>query len=373
MEIGVIGAGECFREKVLPALFKMGNFSLNWIVDVLPADTVRKSLVAAGLPDKFKYFSAYGFLEELPGGYVDAILDTSPSRYHAHNLCLAIDSGKNIYVEKPFAISLEDIRKVEGALGRNLTNFAYFAEYYRDEKGLGIRALTDEIQAGDWYEKFIEPGVDSSMSLALDSMGKILKIDGVCLEGQGKKAGIGHRPWVGDKDQGGQLLDMSTHLLSDLYLLKDRLGDISLARCVTGVCKEAKEEYESKFRREIAETYAELALTSSSGCNINFKLGKYTGVAQRWLHIRGENGYVFVDFETQQMDVKTPACNRRVRVNSDPKYSIIMQDFKRRLGNSGDYMFDNSKETLKMILKARGNVDESFLYRSGDLTPIVRL
>lgn len=247
MEIGVIGAGECFREKMLPALFDMGDFNVKWVVDILPAETVRKSLIAAGLPDKFKYFTTFGFMKELPGGHVDVVIDASPSRYHAHNLRLALESGKNIYVEKPFAINREDINKVEKALESNSNKLAYFTEYYRDEKGLGFRTLTGEIKPNDWYEAFMEPKINAKMNSVVNSLSKIHKIEGICLEGQGKKSGISHRMWVGDIDQGGQLLDMGTHLFSFLPFLSEKLGKVSTLRCETGVCEEAKEEYQKNL------------------------------------------------------------------------------------------------------------------------------
>lgn len=73
------------------------------------------------------------------------------------------------------------------------------------------------------------------------------------------------------------------------------------------------------------------------------------------------------------MDVKTPDFSGQMKVASNPKYSIIMRDLKRRLGNSGSYMFENSKQTLETILKTKEKVKDSFLYRAGDLTPIKSL
>ncbi len=111
------------------------------------------------------------------------------------------------------------------------------------------------------------------------------------MEGVGKKAGIGHRKWVGDMDQGGQLLDMSTHLLSFTTMLENHIGDLKIENVIPAVCVEAEQEYlqwNGRYSDKMAETYAIVKGTTKTGCKVSFEFGKYTGVAERKFVIVGE-------------------------------------------------------------------------------------
>lgn len=377
MKVGVIGVGECFKEKMLPPLFNTTGFQVKWAVDVLPGSVIIDSLKRKGLnTDKTEYHHTDGFLSEIPSGDVDIVIDASPSRYHAHNVKLALESGKNIYVEKPYTINPEGVRTIDKALNSNDKNLAYFAEYYRDEKGLPLRLLTGDALKDTWYHQFISPVVSSSLGSVLSSIGKITKVYGNCMEGQGKKSGIGHRKWVGDMDQGGQLLDMSTHLFSFTTLLEPKIGNLKVESCYTGLCREFADEYVKwggRYSDKPAETFAIVKGTTEEGCKVFFEFGKYTGVAERKLDIVGENGRVSMNFENQVMSVSSPAYNGDISVRSEPKYDIIVNDLQRKIRKwekgrgSYTYGLDESKWTLAKILKAREIARPQVIYENGAL------
>ncbi|MBI2546182.1 Gfo/Idh/MocA family oxidoreductase [Candidatus Woesearchaeota archaeon] len=372
MKLGIIGAGECFRDKMLPALQKIGNFQIPWIIDVKPEAGLRAYLAETGFKYPFAYHETGRYLVDIPSDSVDVVIDATPSRYRAQNTALSLAAGKHVYAEKPFTINQDGIAQVEAALKMHPGKLAYFAEYSRDEKGLPLRALTGEFVNDNWYAQFIFPGLDAGLLKALHSIGDIREITGTWLEGSGKKSGISHRLWVGDQDQGGQLLDMSTHLFTYLPLFKNKIGSVTIDECVTGICREFQEEYKERTGKDIAETYAEVRLKSEHGFPIRFAFGKYTGVAERVLNIEGRNGFIYMDFETQIMAVNTPAYTGMVQAVSVPKYIIIMSDLFRRLQNPAlhqPYQFDNSKETLELILSAKAKIDpeRTIVHEAGNI------
>lgn len=375
MKLGIIGAGECFTEKALPALRATGDFRIEWIVDVLSEQEIRGKLEKIEL-DSFEYHKTDGFLPRIPERIVEAVMDFSPNRYHSHNIVLALNAGKHVYTEKPFAIDERGINQVGRVLSASRDLLVYFADYYRDEKGLPLRVLAGDLKPNDWRAQLIT-GFDESLLQALESIGNVKYVRGTCFEGRGKKSGIDHRLWLGDLDQGGMIFDLGTHLFSFLPILKQKIGNVSIEDCVVGICREAQEEYKRKTGNDMAETYAEVKLKSDKGALIEVAFGKYTGVDERVFYIEGEKGVVIMNFENQSMYVDSPAYRGTATIKSEPKYGIIMKNFARLLKDNNlhaPYQFDNSKETLQTILGAKRCADEKkvLLYDSGAVAGIER-
>lgn len=365
-------AGECFNKLILPALNATLKYSISWIVDPKPIEQILTDSSTARFNDNFEHHQKDGFLDKLPIRDVDAVIDATPNRYHQHNIILVLSAGKHLYVEKPFTINHSGISEVDKVIATHSRKLAYFPLIFRDENGLPVRILTEEIKSGDWYEQFFGSKIDHRLYGVLKSIGDIKCIIGTFLEGEGKKAQISHRLWLGDSDQGGILLDTGSHLLTFLPLLRNKIGDVAIEDSRSGISKDVKNEYKQKTGKSVAETYAELSLRSDKGAMIKLAFGKYTGFDKRVIQIEGEHGFISIDFDSKTTVIDSPIFQGKVTVNHKLKYGIIVPDFIRRLKNPSlhhEYGFSNSRETLKLILTARefSANSKSFLYDTGDI------
>jgi Oxidoreductase family, NAD-binding Rossmann fold len=378
VRLGVIGAGDIFKT-IKPALDAIGTerARIDWIADIkrkedLPANLFNRS-------DNFIYHQIKGdHLQSLPSD-VDAVLDLTPHEFHASNLQFILSNGKAAFVEKPFAVNREGIANTAEVLSKYPNQLAYFAVYYRDEKGLVVRTLlpddnSQKIRQGDWHSQFLTPVLAPVLPKVLDSIGDLRYIVGTCLEGPIYGSIVG-REWLGDKENGGMALDLGDHVFSFVNLLKDRIGTMTIENAVAGVSKEAFEHY-TKFtgKTSMAEMYAEVSMRGGSGFPMRFAMGKYTGVDEWVFHIQGEQGYVHVNLDSKSLTttIDSSVFKGDIKVNSKPKYTLIMSDFLRRAKDpllQHQYGFENCKETLEMVLdiKDRFNQAPRFEFETGQL------
>ncbi len=378
IRIGIVGPGELVLERAIPALNAHGNYTVPWAVGAQSRDQALTELSRAGaqLSPTFEYRQEQGFLSGLPSG-ADLIYIATPSRYHANNVLMAAKSGTPFCVEKPSTINEEGIGTLTNAVHGNPHMLTYFVEYYRDEKGIALRTALkkDEplaIQPGSWYEQFFVNGIPGKLQGVFDAIGPIKRIVGTGIEDEGITGDLTtSRLWVNDKDQGGQFLDRSTHLVSFVHMLGSRVGEVTVEDVKAGICIKLDKAYrEVTGGKEPAETYAEVTLRSQHGFPIIFAFGNYTGTNHRRLQIDGEHGYVFIDFATQVTRIESPQFSGEIEVKSDPKYTIIIGDLLRRYGDPQyhhEYALQNSIQSLRTINEARAQItpENTFYHEAG--------
>ncbi len=105
VRVGVLGAGRWGRNLV--RTFDELN-ALAAIAD--PSEAIREEM-AAGFPDAKILLGA----EELFASDVDAIAIATPAATHADLAIAAIEAGKDVFVEKPFALTVADAERVVAA------------------------------------------------------------------------------------------------------------------------------------------------------------------------------------------------------------------------------------------------------------------
>ena len=106
--LGIIGAGNFTGSTVLPSLKKL-NASVKYIVS-------SKGLSGTILANKFKVAcSTTNYREILSDEEVDAVIITTRHNAHASQVIECLKAGKHVFVEKPLALTLEEIDAIVAA------------------------------------------------------------------------------------------------------------------------------------------------------------------------------------------------------------------------------------------------------------------
>lgn len=111
--VGLIGAGNFARGVILPNLMKIKDFELIGLStsgSVSAGQTIKKY--------DFKY-STTDYTKLLEDENIDLIIIATPHSTHAKFVVEALDAGKHVYVEKPLAITEEQLEMVKKAYERN--------------------------------------------------------------------------------------------------------------------------------------------------------------------------------------------------------------------------------------------------------------
>ncbi len=115
VRVGVIGFSDRFRQSLAPSFgnhAKELNFAFVGVSDLWARrrDEAKAFLTEKGLADG-TFFQARNNDELLDRKDVDAVMISTADFQHALHCAAAIESGRDVYVEKPFAESLDDARK----------------------------------------------------------------------------------------------------------------------------------------------------------------------------------------------------------------------------------------------------------------------
>src|SRR6188472_1715807 len=110
VRVGVVGFSDRFRGSLLPAfssLHKEHNFDIVGVSDIW---RLRREAALVQLKDKMGHeIKAYRNNDELYASKsVDAVIISTADFQHATHAIEAVKNGKDAYVEKPFAETMED-------------------------------------------------------------------------------------------------------------------------------------------------------------------------------------------------------------------------------------------------------------------------
>jgi predicted dehydrogenase len=133
LAIGVIGCGQIARAVHLPILARLPGVHVTALADV---DATRLSQAGARVPHAARY-SDYARL--LATAELDAVVVCVPPALHAEVAIAALEAGKNVYLEKPLATTVEDGERVCDAWQRSgrvgMMGFNYrFNRLYRQAR-----------------------------------------------------------------------------------------------------------------------------------------------------------------------------------------------------------------------------------------------
>lgn len=112
--IGAIGAGNFGKTMILPALKGDERVQLKTLV-------TSRGASAEGTGTKLGFANASTDIESVLGDpEIAGLVITTPHSTHASMVCKGLEAGKNVFVEKPLALSHEELERVVGA--RNASN-----------------------------------------------------------------------------------------------------------------------------------------------------------------------------------------------------------------------------------------------------------
>jgi predicted dehydrogenase/threonine dehydrogenase-like Zn-dependent dehydrogenase len=114
---GIIGAGNFTKMMIVPAMRKLG-YNIKYIAS-------EKGLSSTVLAKKYKIqYATSNYQEILDDQEVNAVVITVRHNLHSRLILEALKAGKHIFVEKPLALSLEEVDQIEQAYlqsGKTLT------------------------------------------------------------------------------------------------------------------------------------------------------------------------------------------------------------------------------------------------------------
>ena len=115
--LGVIGAGAFARTMLLPALKEMPDCDLHTVVTA-------RGISAEHGQRRFGFANAATDEDAVFGNPdVNAVLLATPHGLHARQTIRALDAGKHVFVEKPLALTREELREVVAAARRSSAFF----------------------------------------------------------------------------------------------------------------------------------------------------------------------------------------------------------------------------------------------------------
>ena len=123
VRVGIIGFSDRFRQSLAPAFMnhsKNQNFAFVGVSDIWSRrrDEADQFLKGKGWNDS-SFFKARNNEELLDRKDIDAVIISTADFQHALHCVEAVESGRDAYVEKPFAESLDDARKALKAVEKS--------------------------------------------------------------------------------------------------------------------------------------------------------------------------------------------------------------------------------------------------------------
>jgi predicted dehydrogenase len=112
LAVGVIGAGNYAKTVFLPAMRKSSEVNLMGIASI-------NGVNAQHAASKFGFTYATSSAEEiLNDKNIDSVVIMTRHADHASYTMQALKNGKNVYCEKPLAVTLEELKEIEKALAK---------------------------------------------------------------------------------------------------------------------------------------------------------------------------------------------------------------------------------------------------------------
>lgn len=131
--VGFIGSGDRARQ-IMNSLFSVEDAQIRALCDVRKENLDESNKLAS---KKFKDVALYNdFRELLSRSDIDAVFIATNDHWHGIAAVLSAQAGKDIYVEKPLCISLQDDMKVREAVKKHNRIFQFGTQQRSSEKFL---------------------------------------------------------------------------------------------------------------------------------------------------------------------------------------------------------------------------------------------
>ncbi len=124
VKVGIVGVGGFARLKLLPILSKLKNVDIHSVVD----SNVASSINVARQYGAKRFATDYRKI--LIEGVVDLVVIATPHKFHTEQALAFLQNGKAVFVEKPAAVTFEQLDKLKEFFARN-KKFLYCVDFNR--------------------------------------------------------------------------------------------------------------------------------------------------------------------------------------------------------------------------------------------------
>jgi len=118
IQIAIIGLGRRLGAFTDPISIKESNVELLYLCDVMPSQLERAAKEFSGLID-YKPKMERDIRKLLEDNKLDAVINATPDHWHTPGSIMAMQAGKDVYVEKPVSHNMEENRLQAGTQQRS--------------------------------------------------------------------------------------------------------------------------------------------------------------------------------------------------------------------------------------------------------------
>lgn len=373
--ITVIGAGEVFFNRYLPALMaspSKSNFAISDIIDLANAIDVSTKIRnlypsinirthALQSVDPLELFS----LLEQNSLTRSPILVSTPTNFHVPYASILLSAGMSVCIEKPLAATSQHLYQLDSLLNQQGFEKLFLFGYYALEKGLPLLIFARSGLAPHNYIEQLFPCISAiEISDLRNSLGSLRRIRGVLLETTGQAGSLNNRAWVLDPVNGGNTVETFYHLICLTLPFFNQNEYLSISNVSLGVDRKTDIWYRKEYGRAAAETYTSASLISNTGVEISLACAKYVPVQmnQRWISIDFDEGFVFMDLEASVLSVESKTGSYSIGLKSNVKYETQFILWSQKLHNPSMYVeYDLFRRALLLTLSVRSKGDLSLL------------
>lgn len=219
-------------------------------------------------------------------GNADLCLILTPNRYHAAYAASLLRSGYATFLEKPVAISREDLRLLEEA--STSESPLYLSDFYVDVRSIGLAWFFGLLPLGDWRWFLLSPRPTSRVDASAE-IGRITEIRGTILESHS----IHSHASVAQMEDGGVIRDLMVHLLAlTRFLLPQEELQFENSEIRYHHPESPPGSYLSTALSAQAETYARASgCLVPSGVPVRFEVAKDHLETKRSFLVAGTTGH----------------------------------------------------------------------------------
>lgn len=367
-DVIVIGCGEHYRLNVGPSLSMMqaaGEINLIATVDVrAPGTPIFPALNSIPHVIRQDHQSLSACLSQYRDRKPVAIL-AHPHEYHAADASDLLVAGFDVILEKPYAITSDDLETVRHLVSRYPLQIA-LAEYYLMMKAAPLLQCAGLLNADSFY--LTEPGYLESPEIPVENAAGMLASIGRprtvlldILEGEGTTGQFEHRgrQFADSRRGAGVILDLALHALAPLMALNEWLGciptDVNPA-VEAAVCGQYLRFARNTYgvpAQYVPETYAELSFATTKGVSISVAVGKYVppGRNQRRLIVIADEGEAILDLTSCELSVgfgdELPSPLLKSPKDAGSKYRAVIRACLAQLGGNSPYRFSSNEISLR--------------------------
>jgi len=287
--------------------------------------------------------------------------------WHARDAADLLQAGVSVVVEKPYAVSSDEVTVVK-RMTRSYPERIVLAEYYAFMKAAPLFHAAGLLNGESFYytrSGHLEgPQGNRLRPLAippLDSIGAIRLVYCDILEGEGETGRVDHRGrHFADSRAGiGMILDLGIHALAILTALRSRIGQFAADAVHSARAAQARQLVDHAARKfkvpsaYVPESYAETTLYSDRGVLAAVAVGKYilSDRNQRRLILVGDEGMGFLDMSSCAFSLAVgdgsleTIC--RSPKDASSKYVAVLRACLAILDNRSPFLFDPTESALR--------------------------